>query len=278
MSPTQAGGRGTRRGRPSPGTDDGAERSTAASVPLVRRAGRKGWAQPLPRGRHKLPQEAVEDSQRQRLLLAMAELVGERGYGATTVPDVIAAARVSSNTFYRFFTDKTACFLALSEQLGDQLFDQLAAFETDAATPQEALAALDAGLRAYLRWWSDQPAMARAYFVELPMAGPRAMAARERQYRRFETIHRRVAERARALSGDAPPLRDVDVSASVILTTELVAREVRAGRVRQLAAIEDDMRYVLLKLLAGDQVAELARRRRTPLAPSAPAARRVRPD
>jgi AcrR family transcriptional regulator len=208
----------------------------------------------------------------------MAELVGERGYAATTVPDLIAVARVSSTTFYRFFADKTACFIALSEQLGDQLFEQLAAFETDATTPQEALDALDAGLRAYLRWWSDQPAMARAYFVELPMAGPRAMAERERQYRRFETIHRRVAERARKLYGDAPPLHDVDVRASVILTTELVAREVRAGRVRQLAAIEDDLRYVLLKLLAGDQVAELARRqRRKSRAPSA-ATRRARPD
>jgi len=270
MSQTVTGGRGTRRGRPSSGASD-ARLTPDAGSPGTPRRGKaarnqteaprpKAWTpKPLPRGRHKLPQETVAASQRERLLRAMGELVGARGYAATTVPGVIAAARVSTNTFYRFFQDKTDCFIALSEALGDRLFEQLAAFGSDADTPEEALAALDHGIRAYLAWWSDQPAMARAYFVELPMAGPRAIDERERQYRRFEGIHRQVGERARRFFPDAPPLRDVDVAASVILTTELVARHVRAGRVEALGEIEGDVRHVLLKLLAGDHAAELAR-------------------
>ena len=55
--------------------------------------------EPLPRGRHKLGAEAVRASQRERLIRAMLETVAERGYEATTVPEVVARARVSRNAF-----------------------------------------------------------------------------------------------------------------------------------------------------------------------------------
>lgn len=213
--------------------------------------------EPLPRGRHKLPKEEVRASQRERLLRAMGELVGEHGYETTTVPKVIAAARVSSNTFYSFFSDKTDCFIALCEQLGDELLEALiAAPAKPPTTAEEGLAAIDAGIRVYLSWWRDRPGLARAYFVELPTAGRRAMEERERQYRRFEAVHRAIAERARTIEPDAPPLRDVDVTASVILATELAAREVREGRVASIDELEDDLRYLLLRLLVGERAAQ----------------------
>lgn len=218
-----------------------------------------GWAgDPLPRGRHKLPREAVQASQRERLLRAMAELVGERGYEATSVPQVVAAARVSSNTFYGFFSDKTDCFIALCEELGNELLAQLASFNAQAEEPGNALEALNRGIRAYLQWWPDRPALARAYFVELPQAGPRAIEERDRQLERFEAILRYIAGRARELFPDAPPLRDVDVLAAGIVTRELVANHVRAGRVEHLPEIEDELRYLLIKLLVGDEAAAVA--------------------
>jgi len=221
--------------------------------------GGDGWSgEPLPRGRHKLSREAVRASQRERLLRAMGELVGEHGYEATTVPKVVAAARVSSNTFYSFFRDKTDCFIALCEQLGDELFAQITAFSSGAASPAEALENFNAGLDTYLRWWQDRPALARAYFVELPAAGARAVEERERQYERFAALHRDVASRARRFFPDAPPVREVEVRAAVIVMTELVADEVRAGRVAEVTAIAPDLRYLLLKLLVGDEAARLA--------------------
>jgi AcrR family transcriptional regulator len=219
----------------------------------------ESWSgEPLPRGRHKLPPEAVKASQRERLLRAMAELVGERGYEATTVPQVVAAARVSSNTFYSFFDDKADCFIALCEQLGEELLGQIVQPPPPAEDPIEALAALNRGLSAYLRWWPERPALARAYFVELPAAGPRAVEERDRQLERFEAILRFVAERARVLFPEAPPLRDVDVMAAGVLMRELVATEVRAGRVARLAELEGDLRYLLVKLLVGDAAAQRA--------------------
>lgn len=214
---------------------------------------------PLPRGRHKLPPETVRASQRERLLRAMAELTAEQGYDATTVPQVIARARVSSNTFYKFFDDKTDCFIALCEQLGEELFANLTEpFEAGIKRPEDALDALKAGIRTYLRWWPDRPALAHAYFVELPAAGPRAVDERERQFRRFEGILRETGVRARGLDPELPPLRDIEVTAAQIVARELVAGQVRAGKVAKLEQLEDDLYYLLLKLLVGEEAARLA--------------------
>jgi AcrR family transcriptional regulator len=224
---------------------------------VSQKADKEAWTgDPLPRGRHKLPREAVRASQRERLLRAMAELVGERGFEATTVPQVISRARVSSNTFYSFFSDKIDCFIALCEQMGEELFEALE--EPEESNVAGALEALDRGIRTYLTWMRDRPAYARAYFVELPAAGPRAMEERDRQYEWFRAIHRLIAERARQVYPAAPPVREIDVTASVILTTELVAKEVRDGRIDKLLGLEDELRYLILKLLVGAEAAEYA--------------------
>jgi AcrR family transcriptional regulator len=188
----------------------------------------------------------------------MAEVVGEHGYAAATLPEVITRARVSSNAFYAFFEDKTDCFIALCEQLGEELFEQLASFEGDPEGPVDALAALERGIRAYVRWWPDRPALARAYFIELPAAGPRAIEERQRQYRRFEAILRQIADRARAIDPGLPPLREVELTAASVVARELVAEWVRAGRLDRPEGVEDELRYLLLKLLVSEEAARRA--------------------
>jgi AcrR family transcriptional regulator len=218
--------------------------------------GPTAWsAEVLPRGRHKIPKEEVRASQRQRLLRAMGELAAEKGFAQTSVPEVIAKARVSSNTFYALFADKTDCFIALCAELGDELFEALANPHGRSTTPGDALAALDDGLDRYLAWWQDRPTLAVAYFVELPAAGRRAAEERDRQYERFAELHRAIGESARRVSPDAPPLRDADVLASAIVATELVAQHVRKGRVQHLDEVRDDLRYLLVRLLVGDRAA-----------------------
>lgn len=213
--------------------------------------------QPLPRGRHKLSREEVLASQRGRLLRAMEELVGEYGYESTTVPHVIKAARVSTATFYRFFSDKVDCFIALCEERGEGLLEALTPDEEEQRT-YSASERLDRGVDAYLRWWQDNPAMARAYFVELPAAGPRAIAERERQYARFAALNRIVAASSREGIVAAPEPPEVDLRASVIVTTELIASEIRRGNVDHLIELRDHVRRLLLKLL-GPAVIELER-------------------
>jgi AcrR family transcriptional regulator len=213
------------------------------------------WSgQPLPRGRHKLSRDEVLASQRCRLLRAMEVLVGEYGYESTTVPLVIKAAHVSTATFYRFFADKVECFIALCEERGENLLTALTPAEDD----ERAFSAserLDRSIDAYLRWWQDNPAMARAYFVELPAAGARAIAERERQYERFAALNRTIATSNRQATAGAPEPPDIDVRASVIVTTELIAFEIRRGNVDRLTELHDDVRRLLLKLLGPDAIA-----------------------
>jgi AcrR family transcriptional regulator len=213
------------------------------------------WSgQPLPRGRHKLSRDEVLASQRYRLLRAMEVLVGEYGYESTTVPLVIKAARVSTATFYRFFSDKVACFIALCEERGEHL---LAALTPDDDEQQSFTAGecLDRSIDAYLRWWQANPAMARAYFVELPAAGARAIAERDRQYARFAALNRSIATSNRERAPGAPEPPEIDVRASVIVTTELIASEIRRGNVNRLTELHDDVRRLLLKLLGPDAIA-----------------------
>src|SRR5687767_3363754 len=131
--------------------------------------------EPLPRGRHKLSREVVESSQRERIVRAMIELVAEHGYAATTVPAVVAKARVSRNAFYEHFADKTDCFIAVANEVNRELLDGLYEF----ASEETWLEALSNGMEFYLGYFEDRPAFSRTYFLELPAAGERALEQRE---------------------------------------------------------------------------------------------------
>lgn len=206
-------------------------------------------AQPLevlPRGRHKLSPEVVRASQRERLLRAMLASVADRGYEATTVPQVVAEAKVSRNAFYALFADKTDCFLALCDELAAGVLD-------DISNPPEGewLAALRSGTGRYLRFWQDRPAFSRTYFVELPSAGVRAIEQRARQYERFRAMFDGLAAWARAQEPDLPPLGPLATRTIVLGVTEIIAEEVRAGRTARLTGLEDDLVDLIVLLLTG---------------------------
>ena len=60
----------------------------------------------LPRGRSALDAETTAAHHRRRLHEAVATLVTEQGYGATTVQELAAAAEVSTRDFYELFAGK----------------------------------------------------------------------------------------------------------------------------------------------------------------------------
>src|SRR5439155_297556 len=66
----------------------------------------------LPSGRHDLPREVVESSQRERILDATAEIVAEKGLAALTIPEIASRANVSHETFYEMFKTKMDAFLS----------------------------------------------------------------------------------------------------------------------------------------------------------------------
>jgi AcrR family transcriptional regulator len=205
---------------------------------------------PLPRGRHRLSAEEVRSSQRARLLAAMLECVGEDGYAGTTVPQVVARARVSRNAFYELFEDKLDCFLALSDELAGEMLEQIQPTEVT-----DWISALRSGVRGYLEWWQERPSWTRTYLVEAPTAGPLAIAQRERQYRRFREMFEALAELARSEQPALPALWPLATTVIVHSVTELIADRVRAGSTSRLTELEDDVVYLIVLLLADEATA-----------------------
>lgn len=215
---------------------------------------------PLPRGRHKLSPDAVRASQRERIVRAMLELVGVDGYEATTVPDVVATARVSRNSFYEFFEDKADCFLAVCDEIGAELLAELLA---QAAEP-DWVQAMREGAYRYLLWWQERPTIASAYLLSLPTVGERALRQRERQYAAFRVMFEALGARAREEQPELGPLSELVPRVLVAAITELVAEEVRAGRTEQLVELSDELALLAIRLLADDATAQRASRESAP--------------
>jgi AcrR family transcriptional regulator len=223
----------------------------------VKAQSQQGWqGAPLPRGRHKLSADTVRASQRSRVLRAMVECVGEEGWAATTVPDVIARARVSRNSFYEHFEDKTACLLAALDEAAGELLDAMFAL----ASEPDWITMLRRGMRAYLTFWRERPALCRAYFVELPFVGPRGHAQREHNFGQFELMFRVLADRAREEQPSLPGLSPLVPRLVVVGVTDVVGTAVRAGELDALVEREDELVRLIVRLLADDATA----RARTP--------------
>src|SRR3954451_9249106 len=212
-----------------------------------------GVPEPLPRGRHKLSREDVRDSQRRRLIRAMLDSVADQGYPATakvppatTVADVVSAARCSRNAFYELFEDKEACYIAASDETGAEMLDAL----VSAAGREESWHdALRSGTRSYLQWWVDNPNYASAYLIHLPAAGQRALEQRDRVYADFAAMFEGLGTRARAEQPLLAPLPSLAPRMLVMAITELVAQEVRNGRTDKLPELEDMLVRFVVKAL-----------------------------
>ncbi|WCB94052.1 hypothetical protein DSM104299_02780 [Baekduia alba] len=142
----------------------------------------------LPRGRHAAPRAVVAESQRERLLVAMADATAAKGYANVAVADVIERAGVSRRTFYEHFTNKEDAFLAAYDAGVAGLLDAIAEAEEAAAgiDPNGGLLArARAGTEVYLQLLADNPAFARTFLIEVLGAGPAALERRDAVHARF---------------------------------------------------------------------------------------------
>jgi AcrR family transcriptional regulator len=179
---------------------------------------------PLPRGRHAAPREVVWESQRGRMLAAMAAAVAEKGYADAVVADVVAGAGVSRKTFYEQFDNKQDCFLAAYDA-GVQLI--LAAIdEAIAQAGPDPMAISTAGTRRYLETLAANPAFARTFLVEVLAAGPEALARRTEVHDRFATQLAKIHRAACGQVADCPALPAHTFRACVGAIHELVTDHV----------------------------------------------------
>jgi AcrR family transcriptional regulator len=204
----------------------------------------------LPRGRHGLSREAVERSQRQRLLDAAARVTAARGYEATSVAAILAEAGVGRETFYELFEDRRACVLAAHAELVDDLVDHVQdAYEA----PGEWVERCRGALRALLEWFAADPALGRFLLVEPAAVGPEFHAIFRAGFDRF------VAMIDSGLDADLPdshPLPATSLAVGAAITR--VYGEVAAGRTDRLPALLPQLTYETLVPFLGEAAAREA--------------------
>jgi AcrR family transcriptional regulator len=204
----------------------------------------------LPRGRHGLSREAVLHSQRERLLEATAQVTATRGYEATTVADILAAAGVGRESFYEIFDDRRDCVLAAHQVLLDDL---IAKVREAYDGPGEWVARCQATLAVLLGWFAADPLAGRFLLVELAAIGPEFHERFQAGFERF------VAVIDSGLPADLPDARPLPAtSLAVGAAISRVYGEVAAGRTEDLLDLLPQLTYEVLVPFLGEDAAREA--------------------
>jgi AcrR family transcriptional regulator len=136
----------------------------------------------LPPGRPWIPPEEIAENHRLRILYASAKLAESKGAQASTVADIVKAARVDGRVFYRHFADKQEAFAAVHELGFQQVMDVTAkAFFSVQGWPQRSW---EAG-RALTQLLEANPVVAHVGFVEAYAVGPGAVQRIEDSHAAF---------------------------------------------------------------------------------------------
>jgi AcrR family transcriptional regulator len=154
----------------------------------------------------------VTDIQRARMIVAMIDVVSERGRASATVAHVVARSGVSRRTFYEVFDDFEDCFLAAL----DQSLAEASRYVLDVYDPAEKWQTrIRSALAGMLEFLDDEPAMGRLCVVETLGAGPRV---HERRLAVLDVVIAAVDEgREQSRSAKAlPPLTSEGVLGGVL--------------------------------------------------------------
>lgn len=136
-----------------------------------------------------------QDVTRDRLLLAMAESVIEKGYAGTVVADIVKGARVSRRTFYEEFTDRGDCFLELCNRT-TEIERQAIDAGADPSLPFEEQ--VNRSVDNYFALMAAEPRLTHAMLFEIYGLGERGVEGHRRVHHLFTEQLMGLAERSRA--------------------------------------------------------------------------------
>jgi AcrR family transcriptional regulator len=187
---------------------------------------------------------AEPDPFRLRLLDGLATAIGERGYRASTVADIVRHARTSKRTFYDQFASKERCFLELLatdiEKLGENI---AAAVDPEADWHQQIRQAVEA----YVGYIESRPAITLSWIRELPSLGAIARPVQRRGLQLLSNLLIDLSASPGFRRAKLPPLT---APLAVILVgglRELTALAVEDGRaVREIVEPAVDASIALL--------------------------------
>jgi AcrR family transcriptional regulator len=170
---------------------------------------------------------STSQEHRGRLLRGMAAAVAVKGYGDTTIADIVREASVSRRTFYEHFRDKAECLIALYEAASRNALQVL----REAIDPSHGWEEqLERAIRAYLECLASNPVLLRTLFVEILGLGPDGLEVRR-------AMHREIADFLVQLvnAGTTQSAMTPDLATAVIGGMhELVLQAIEDGRVSEL--------------------------------------------
>ncbi|MEU0312003.1 TetR/AcrR family transcriptional regulator [Nocardioides sp. NPDC006273] len=119
-----------------------------------------------------LTREERDAQRRQRLLAAAKEIIGTKGYAASTIPGMCAASKVSTRHFYELYPGKEDLFVDLYDRITADSYARVAA-SLGATAGEPIFERVPAAVLAYLDPMLKDTRVARIAFVEIMGASPR---------------------------------------------------------------------------------------------------------
>jgi AcrR family transcriptional regulator len=202
----------------------------------------------MPPGRHLVPRDFVAQNQRERMLLATAELVSERGYRKTTIELIAKTARVALSTFYEQFASKEECFLAAFDESIDAAAE---VFEELLVPGQPWEEQVSAGLEIALEMIVKEPARARLCIVEAQAAGGESL-------KRYQEMLEAIAPKLREGREHNPRSARLPDGLEVAIVGGLfwlVHQRLIAGREEEIKGLLPEMLQVTLTPYVGEEQA-----------------------
>jgi len=216
----------------------------------------------LPVGRDDLPEPLIAHSQRERILISMAKSCASKGYGATTIADIVEPAGVSRATFYELFKDKEDCFHAAMElSLADAMGRIVAVYSLDkpwATMVRDAAAT-------FLDLLAKRPAFARMALVEAPSSGERAFEL----YASGKRVLQSLLDRGRDDPVEEEAIPSSAGRAALAAAESLVVGQILAGNTERLPELLPDIVYITTVPYLGQAEALRQSREAEKMVPSA---------
>jgi AcrR family transcriptional regulator len=192
----------------------------------------------LPSGRADLTEPVIAHSQRDRILNAMAAACASKGFGATTIADIVDAAGVSRATFYELFKDKEDCLQASMElSLADAMGRIVEVYSPDKPW---ATMVRDA-TRTFLELLASRPNFARMALIEAPAAGGRSLE----MYASGKRVLQALLDRGRSDPLEEEAIPSSTGRAVLAAAEQLIVGQILAGNTERLPELLPDIVYIV---------------------------------
>jgi AcrR family transcriptional regulator len=199
--------------------------------------------QSAPVGRTRLSREELGERQRIKIVDAATEVFAKRGYQASTVDNIVAAAGIGVGSFYAHFEGKDDCLAQVCAEIGTEVHAEIAAAISDGTWAER----LCDGLLALLGYVGRRPLAARVALLEAQTGGPAALLRYSAMIDEVADFLRRGREVAKLDPEPPPSFEEATASGLVWL---LQGRLVR-GEIGDVEVLFGEMADVALEPYLG---------------------------